>query len=50
MHDAYGWDREDDGVMKSDRIYNFMCMNPQTVISDALVRFQTLYEGIWPEP
>jgi hypothetical protein len=36
--------------MKSDRIYNFMCMNPRTVISDALVRFQTLYDGSWPEP
>ena len=36
--------------MKSDRIYDFMCMNPRTVISDALVRFQTLYEGSWPEP
>ena len=36
--------------MKSDRIYDFMCMNPRTVISDELVRFQTLYEGSWPEP
>ena len=36
--------------MKSDCIYDFMCMNPRTVISDELVRFQTLYEGSWPEP
>ena len=34
--------------MKSDCIYDFMCMNPRTVISDELVRFQTLYEGSWP--